>query len=310
MKPKYFEGYKQDNALYDFLWMLLIRRAEEKIKHLFSEGLVDGTTHLYIGQEANAVGILQPLSNEHDFVISNHRCHGHFLAFGGTLEELFGEVMGRVCGASKGFGGSQHIKGKNFFSSGIQGGFTPIACGLAYGIKLKQQDGVVVCCIGDGTLGEGVLYESMNIAALKGLPILYLVENNRYAQSTPTQRGVAGSMIERGKAFSLNASEIDSHDVGEIKEWGQKLIETTRKNSVPTWAVIHTHRLCAHSKGDDTRSQDEIYETLKFDPLDLYRTRLDEKKTIEAENIVADIIESAIEKTMTKPSPVIPQDGV
>ncbi len=291
----YFEAFKENSDFYFYLWMLLLRRAEEKVLELFANDQISGTTHLYIGQEANAVGFIKHLSNKVDYVISNHRCHGHYLAFGGELSALFGELMGKDCGASKGFGGSQHIKGEHFFSSGIQGGFTPIACGLAYGAVVNKQKSVVVCCIGDGTLGQGVLYESLNIASLWSLPVIYLVENNRYAQTTPVAKGVAGKIIDRGKAFGIYSVEITSEDVNEIAEWGKEIINKVRSDRMPCFAVINTNRLCAHSKGDDSRSQEEIMECHLHDPLLALEPKIAKEKIKLSEQLVSEIVEAALE---------------
>ena len=177
----------------DYRKMLLIRRTEELILRFFSEGKVRGTTHTYVGQEANAVGIIGQLDPQRDFVVSNHRCHGHYLAFGGPLDGLLAEIMGSRLGICGGRGGSQHLKFGHFFSNGVLGGGTPIGCGIALGEKLSKSTGIVVVCLGDGTLGEGVLYESLNMASLWSLPVLFLVENNRYAQTTPIALAVSGS---------------------------------------------------------------------------------------------------------------------
>lgn len=263
--------------------MLLIRRTEEAILELFSIGKVSGTTHAYIGQEANAVGLIGQLDPEKDYVISNHRCHGHYLSFGGPLDGLLAEILGLEAGVCKGRGGSQHIKFGNFLSNGIQGGGAPIACGIALGeIKSGLRAGITVLCLGDGTLGQGVLYESLNLAALWNLPVLFLLEDNGFAQTTPVALGVAGSMVDRAAAFGIETGEIESTDAKEIYEFAAQAIEYVRTNGKPYWAVIHTCRLGAHSKGDDTRSCDEI-ETLRIkDPLSIQSRRLSEAELSEA----------------------------
>jgi TPP-dependent pyruvate/acetoin dehydrogenase alpha subunit len=245
--------------------MLLIRRTEEAILNLFSQGKVTGTTHTCIGQEANAVGFIGALSNESDYVISNHRNHGHFLAFGGSPELLLAEVMGREDGVCGGRGGSQHIKHGNFLSNGVQGGGAAVACGIALGEKMGK-GGVVIYCLGDGTLGEGVVYEAANMAALWSVPMIFLIENNGIAQTTSTTLTVAGDMVARGSAFGLEASRLNSTDVSEISVWANGLIAKARRGK-PVWAVIDTIRLGPHSKGDETRESDEITKLSVFDPL-------------------------------------------
>lgn len=246
--------------------MYLIRSVESRILSLFSDGKVGGTTHTCIGQEANAVGVIGQLNNQIDYVISNHRNHGHFLSFGGSPKELIAEVMGRQDGVVGGIGGSQHIKKGNFISNGVQGGGAPVGCGLALGCKLKATGGVVVVCLGDGTLGEGAVYESLNMASLWGLPIIFLVENNNISQTTPTNVGVAGNMEMRGTAFGLNTFKIDSTNIEELRKWGSEIISLARKGN-PIWAIIDTIRLGPHSKGDDTRSEVELNLLKEKDPL-------------------------------------------
>lgn len=283
----YFNSYKSNINYYFYLKMLLVRRTEELIRTLFSEGKVRGTTHLYIGQEADAAAFGDILDKSVDMMFSNHRCHGHYLSFGGSLEGLLGEILGRDCGVCHGAGGSQHLKTSNFFSSGIQGGLTPIACGAAKAQKLTGSNSVVLCWIGDGTLGQGVLYESLNLASLWNLPVLFLVENNGIAQTTEVTNGIAGSMKERGSAFGLFSSEITSTDILEIHSWGKALVDYVRKEQKPAWGIINTLRLCSHSKGDDTRNREEVEKLFRFDPLVVHGNRINEHQKKEAEQIVS-----------------------
>lgn len=258
----------------DFRMMLLIRRFEEFILGLFSQGCIGGTTHTYIGQEANAVALLTQLDPTMDHVVSNHRCHGHFVAFGGSVDRLLAEIMGRSTGVCGGRGGSQHLKYGNFISNGILGGGVPAACGLALAKKLSGSAGIVVACIGDGTLGQGVVYESLNMASLWNLPILFLVENNRYAQTTPVKLGVAGSILQRAQPFGVEAAEIDSTDVRELRAWGSGILQLVRGERRPFWGVIHTYRFAAHSKGDDMRPVEEVARYRERDPLLIQAPRL------------------------------------
>ncbi|MGM0609046.1 MAG: thiamine pyrophosphate-dependent dehydrogenase E1 component subunit alpha [Candidatus Muiribacteriota bacterium] len=289
----YFKSYSSDINYYFYLQMLLVRRIEEKIGALFSEGKVRGTTHLYIGQEANAAAFGNILDQSKDVVFSNHRCHGHYLCFGGAIEGLLGEIMGKSCGVCKGAGGSQHLKTSNFFSSGIQGGLTSIACGAGMAEKLKGDNSVVLCWIGDGTLGQGVVYESLNLASLWDIPVLFLVENNGIAQTTEVSKGVAGSIKERGAAFGLFSSEISSTDILEIHSWGKSLVEYVRNEQKPAWGIINTLRLCSHSKGDDTRKKEEIESLFKSDPLAVHGNRIDENQKKEADFIVSQELEKS-----------------
>jgi TPP-dependent pyruvate/acetoin dehydrogenase alpha subunit len=279
--------------------MLLIRRVEEKVLVLFEQGKVSGTTHVCIGQEANAVGLFGQLDASRDYVLSNHRNHGHYLAFGGPVDRLLAEIMGSPDGLCGGRGGSQHVKYGHFMSSGVQGGIVPVACGVALAEKIRGTDGVVVVCIGDGTLGQGVLYESLNLAGLWDLPVLFFVENNRYAQSTPVEKGVKGSIVKRATAFDISAVEIESTDVEVLLPWLAESIHYVRRSRKPIWAVVHTYRLAAHSKGDDTRDPDEIRRFAEADPLKIQVQRLSTEEAESAERWVQGEIVEALRPFIT-----------
>jgi TPP-dependent pyruvate/acetoin dehydrogenase alpha subunit len=264
--------------------MLLIRRFEERLLAEFSTGKLVGTTHAYIGQEADAVGIFSVIDSD-DVVFSNHRCHGHFLAYGGDPYRLAAELMGKATGLVGGRGGSQHIQWRNFYSNGIQGGIIPVAAGMALAEKEKRTGKIAIVFIGDGTLGEGVLYESLNIATLWTLPLLIVLENNRYAQTTPVEKAVAGSMAARFEAFGLKVWERDTPDVLEIQSAARDAIEHVRSRSGPGCLLLHTYRFSAHSKGDDPRSAEELARIRQFDPLTVHAARLttNDRKKVEAE---------------------------
>jgi len=178
--------------------MRFIRRFEERLLGMFEEGLLNGTTHACIGQEADCVGVIEHL-RPGDHIFSNHRCHGHYLAWTGDAFGLLGEIMGKPAGVCGGIGGSQHLCAPGFKSNGILGGTVPAAAGIALAMKLAGNDGISVSFIGDGTFGEGVLYETLNISALWGLPLLVVVENNGYAQSTPLAVNFAGDFVSVGR---------------------------------------------------------------------------------------------------------------
>ena len=186
--------------------MYFIRRFEETLLDLFAQGKLVGTTHTYIGQEANAVGIIDHLEPERDVIFSNHRCHGHYLAFTDDAFGLLSEVMGKATGTCGGKGGSQHLCRGNFYSNGVLGSIVPVATGIALAEKKKGTGAVSTVFLGDGTLGEGVTYESLNMASLWQLPVLFVVENNHYAQSTPVELELAGSIAARGARPSASRS--------------------------------------------------------------------------------------------------------
>jgi len=182
--------------------MLLIRFFEERVLKLFELGKLAGTTHTYIGQEANAVGIISNLLPA-DIIYSNHRNHGHFIAFTNDLLGLLCEIMGKERGVSRGRGGSQHVHAENFYANGVQGGIVPCAAGIAFAEKLLRKNSVTTVFLGDGTLGQGVVYETLNIAAKWNLPILFVVENNLYAQSTHIEQTLSGNIADRAAAFGI-----------------------------------------------------------------------------------------------------------
>jgi TPP-dependent pyruvate/acetoin dehydrogenase alpha subunit len=220
------------------------------------------------------VGILAGIE-EGDIVASNHRCHGHFLAYGGSMHALAAELMGRKTGVCGGRSGSQHIHWRDFYANGILGGTLPLAAGMALAEKMAARGRIVVAFLGDGTLGEGVTYESLNMAGLWSLPVVFILEDNRYAQSTPVRLNLAGDMAGRFTAFGIPYSEADTTDVREIREIGQRAIGEARSGGGPYAVVLHTYRFGPHSKGDDTRDPAEIAQFQKRDPLLVHRTRLE-----------------------------------
>ncbi len=234
-----------------------IRFFETLLLEKFSTGVFHGTTHTSLGQEANAVGVLSHLA-EKDVVVSNHRCHGHFLAYGGDPQALYAELMGKPSGVCGGVGGSQHLHWRHFYSNGIQGGTVAMASGMALAEKRLRSASVVVVFMGDGTLGEGIVYECLNMASLWRLPVLFVLENNQIAQTTPVQLSLAGEITKRFEAFGIPAAWLDSSDVLEILPLAGDLLQSVRSKRSPRALVIKTARLGTHSKGDDTRSKAEI----------------------------------------------------
>jgi TPP-dependent pyruvate/acetoin dehydrogenase alpha subunit len=283
--------------------MFTIRRFEETVLAEFKRGVFSGTTHTSLGQEANAAGVLSALSTE-DAIFSNHRCHGHFIAYGGDLRALFAELMGRATGVCGGRGGSQHLHWRNFYASGIQGGGSAMAVGQALAFKRNGGQHIVTLFIGDGTFGEGLLYESLNMAALWQVPLLIVVEDNHIAQTTPTERVLAGSMVGRFAAFGIPCTELDSSDVLEIQSAATGVLAQVRAEAAPRALILHTCRFGPHSKGDDTRPEAEV-ERMRFerDPLRIHAPRLSEADRLQIEAEVEKEVAIAFEQALADPFP-------
>jgi 2-oxoisovalerate dehydrogenase E1 component len=236
---------------------LLIRRVENTFLSLFSQGKLNGTVHTSVGQEFSAIAFAGQLTQE-DFVFSNHRCHGHYIAFTKDDKGLLSELLGKVDGTCGGVGSSQHLQKGNFYSNGIQGGTVAVAAGMALAKKLngKQQIGVVY--IGDGTLGEGIVYETLNLLALWKLPLLVVCENNHYAQSTRTENSLAGDILARAQAFGIHTFQGCTHEPDTLITMAKEAIDTVRLTQKPMFCLVDTYRLNPHSKGDDDRPVAEI----------------------------------------------------
>jgi TPP-dependent pyruvate/acetoin dehydrogenase alpha subunit len=254
--------------------MFLIRRFEEALLEMFSAGKLVGTTHTCIGQEANAVGVVGALEPELDVVFSNHRCHGHYLAFTDDVQGLLREVMGREGGTCGGKGGSQHLCNGNFYSNGVQGSIVPVATGMALAEREKKSGAVTAVFLGDGTLGQGTVYECLNMASVWSLPLLMVVENNFYAQSTPSHLTVAGSIPERARAFGVESRQLETTDVEAIQDAARDATTTIRETGRPFFLVLDTYRFSPHSKGDDNRDEAEIEARRAYDPLLIAGARL------------------------------------
>jgi TPP-dependent pyruvate/acetoin dehydrogenase alpha subunit len=291
-----------NNTIYRDLYR--VRRFEETVLENFSRGSFFGTTHTYLGQEANAIGVLKNIL-ENDIVISNHRCHGHFLAYGGDPYSLFAELMGRITGVCGGRGGSQHIHWRNFYSNGVLGGYIPIATGMALAEKYKQSGSITIAFLGDGTLGEGVIYEAFNIASLWRVPVLYVLENNHIAQTTETKMALAGDICGRFTAFGIPSNQLTSSDVLEIIPVATELISRVREEQAPYALILDTCRFGPHSKGDDTRP-DELINKLRqeFDPVQIHGQRLAGLDRISIESEVNNEINIAFQKASNDPFPI------
>ncbi len=298
-------SYSEKTNLYET--MSLIRIVENSLLDLFSKGLLNGTTHTSIGQEACSVGVINNLDPKKDIVFSNHRCHGHYLAYSKDAKGLLAEIMGKKSGLCGGIGGSQHIHKNNFYSNGIQGGIVPTATGMAFAEKAKRSNSIVACFIGDGTMGQGVVYESLNMASLWSLPIIYILENNYYAQTTPVKIAHAGKFVDRAKAFDIEHTEIEGFNVLEINEYAANIVDKVRKNCRPHFFVLNTYRFGPHSKGDDHRPIDEINNFKQKDPLNILKKHLKTDDITEIEERVEKEIEGIIEHLKHEDSQTLQQ---
>jgi TPP-dependent pyruvate/acetoin dehydrogenase alpha subunit len=257
----------------------------------------------YLGQEANAVGVLTNIQ-ENDIIFSNHRCHGHYLAYGGDPYALFAELMGRATGVCGGRGGSQHLHWRNFYSNGIQGGIIPIATGMALAEKYKQSGSVTLAFLGDGTLGEGVIYEAFNLSSLWKAPILYVLENNHIAQTTQIELAMAGNITGRFSAFGIPSFQLSTSDVLDISPVASDLLSRVRQEQSPLALIIDTHRFGPHSKGDDTRDVDLVSKMRQeHDPVQIQGLRLNEREKSIIESDMDEEINIAFEKASKDPFP-------
>lgn len=247
--------------------MFTIREVEQALLNLCGQGRISGTVHTCIGQEACAVGMVNALDRGRDVVCSNHRGHGHFLALHDDVEGLIAEIMGRASGICGGVGGSQHLHKGNFYTNGIQGGMVASALGMALAEKKKGAGAIATAFIGDGTLGQGIIYESMNIASKWELPLLLVLEDNGYAQSTPSHLQHAGRLADRALPFGIATTEMKAEDVFAVRSAASDIVAQVRRQGRPHFLVLHTYRLAPHSKGDDYRPAEEVEAWRQKDPL-------------------------------------------
>jgi TPP-dependent pyruvate/acetoin dehydrogenase alpha subunit len=259
-------GLSRDTLLGLYRGMLTVRYFEEKIDYGFSRDEISGTTHLCVGQEAVPVGISANLSDS-DYVVSNHRGHGHALSKGLLPEKLMAEIMGKANGYCKGKGGTQHVAfiEKGFLgTNGITGGGIPIAVGAALTIKIRKRGSISVCFFGDGATNQGTFHESLNMASLWKLPILFVCENNSYAMSTPVEKSVCClPIVRRAEAYGIKGVVGDGMDVIEIAKLSKEIINEIRSGGGPVLFECKTYRFRGHSKSDPriyrTREEEKVW---------------------------------------------------
>jgi pyruvate dehydrogenase E1 component alpha subunit len=286
----------------DLASLLMIRYFEQSLLRLFSQGLLNGTTHTCVGQEYVPVA-LRPLLAPDDFVFSNHRGHGHYLARFDDPEGLLAEITGRQGAVCAGVGGSQHIYRDTYLSTGVQGESLPVAVGTALRFHRAGQPRIALTYIGDGTWGEGAVYEALNLAALWRLPLLVAVENNGIAQTTPTSAAMAGDIAGRAAAFGVAHEHVTGSDIAAIRAQLAPVIARLRNGGGPAVVEFTTHRLGPHSKGDDTRSAAEVAAEREHDWYGAYRRR--DPEAFEAvENEQRTRIDEVVERVLARPASV------
>ena len=235
--------------------MVMIRLFEEQVNDLYTRALMPGLAHLYIGEEAIAVGVCEALRAD-DYITSTHRGHGHCLAKGAAIDRMFAELLGKEAGYCKGKGGSMHIADPdtgNLGANAIVAGSAGIATGAAFSSKRLGNGRVTVCFFGEGALGQGVVYEVMNMAALWKLPVIYVCENNMYNEYTHCSETTAGDMLARPIAFGVAAERVDGQDVEQIHAAALRAVERGRSGKGPSFLLCDTYRYRGHHVGDIAR---------------------------------------------------------
>ena len=267
----------KDKWLHAYRQMVRIRLFEEQVNELYTRALMPGLAHLYSGQEAIAVGICAAL-NVDDYITSTHRGHGHCLAKGATPDRMFAELLGKKAGYCKGKGGSMHIADPatgNLGANAIVGGSVGIATGAAFAAKRLGNGRVAVCFFGEGALGQGSLYEVMNLSQLWKLPVIYVCENNMYNEYTHFSETTAGTILGRAGAFGLEAALVDGQDVRAVNEVASRLIQRARSGGGPAFLQADTYRYSGHHVGDINREyyrskQEEQHWKTERDPIKLH----------------------------------------
>jgi pyruvate dehydrogenase E1 component alpha subunit len=272
-------------ALEMYRRMTLIRLFEEQANELYRSAKMPGLAHLYIGQEAVAVGVCSAL-RRNDWITSTHRGHGHCLAKGAEPGRMFAELLGKEAGYCRGKGGSMHIadhENGNLGANAIVGGSAGIATGAAFSAKRRGTDQVAVCFLGEGALGQGVVYEVMNMASLWSLPVIYVCENNLYNEYTHYLEATAGEILARPRAFGIETREVDGQDVRAVYATTVELVERARAGEGPAFLLANTYRYHGHHVGDVDRSyyrskEEEQLWRDERDPLALLGSWLEEQK--------------------------------
>jgi len=296
--------------------MFLIRRFEERSAEQYALGKIGGFCHLYIGEEAVAVGAIAALGEE-DYVLSAYRDHGHCLAKGADPKKVMAELFGRATGLCKGKGGSMHLvdRARNFLGGyAIVGGHLPLAAGVAFALKYQSKDQVVLCFFGEGAVPTGICHESLNMAALWKLPIIFLCENNRYGMGTPVERASAiYNIVQVASAYDMPKDSFNGMDVIQVYEHVKAAVEMVRIKQVPIFLEAKTYRFMGHSMSDPAhghyRTKKEVDEAKKLDPIPslkqhLIRNNILTESQVQAiEKEVQGIVQEAVEFADASPEP-------
>lgn len=310
---------KEDLTSYLELYrtMLTIRRFEERCNHLFLQGKIPSTLHLYIGQEAVAAGVCAALRPD-DYLTSTHRPHGHAIAKGVSPRSIMAELFAKSTGCCKGKGGSMHVGDISVGmipAIAIVGAGAPIACGAALSARMRGTGQVVVSFFGEGGANEGAVHEAMNMAAVWRLPVIFVCENNLYGASTPVSQVVATENVaDRAQAYGMPGRIVDGNDVRAVRNAARECVDRARRGDGPTLLECKTYRLCGHSRSDacNYRTREEEAEWREKDPIlrfrrdlsDIRHNGLAEENIAQIENEVSGIIDDAVAFAESSPSPL------
>ena len=309
------EEASTEDLLEHYRIMLLIRRFEEKAGQMYGMGLIGGFCHLYVGQEAVVVG-MQAVLTDQDTVITSYRDHGHMLACGMEAKGVMAELTGRAGGYSKGKGGSMHMfsREKNFYGGhGIVGAQVPLGTGIAFALRYREQDAVCLTYLGDGAVNQGQVYEAFNMAALWRLPVVYVIENNKYGMGTSIERASARTdLYHRGQAYGIPGMQVDGMNVVAVKDAGEKAVAHARAGKGPYILEMLTYRYRGHSMSDPAkyRTREEVQKVRQErDPIERLRgdllghAELDEAQLKEIDRQVKELVSEAADFAQASPEP-------
>jgi pyruvate dehydrogenase E1 component alpha subunit len=305
------------HVMMDLLYqMLLIRRFEEKAAEMYSQGKIGGFLHLAVGMEASCVGAISVLRPD-DYVIAGYREHGHYLAKGGDPRKAMAELYGKLGGMSKGKGGSMHFfdKARNFLGgTGIVGGQIPIGTGAGLAVTYQGGDQVSLVFFGDGAVGQGAFHESLNLASVWKLPVVYIVENNLYAMGTALTRNQAVTdLYKKAAGYGMHGEQVNGMDVLEVRAAVGQAVERARRDKSPSFLEIRTYRFRGHSMRDPAaavyRTKEEVEEWKKSDPIVLFWDRLSREGIIsdaeykDMDQEITQVVEEAVRFAEASPEP-------